>query len=177
MEEVRIGIVTVSDRASEGIYEDQSGPEIHRVLEKILITKWTPCKRIIPDNREEIEATLISLCDDEDCALIVTTGGTGPSLRDVTPEATESVCDRMMPGYGELMRTISLQHVPTAVLSRQTAGLRGTCLIVNLPGSPKAINETLPHLFESIPACIDLMGGPFIDTDPEHVVAFRPNHR
>ncbi len=177
MEEVRIGIVTVSDRASAGIYEDQSGPEIHRVLEKILITKWTPCKRIIPDNREEIEATLISLCDDEDCALIVTTGGTGPSLRDVTPEATESVCDRMMPGYGELMRAISLQHVPTAVLSRQTAGLRGTCLIVNLPGSPKAINETLPHLFESIPACIDLMGGPFIDTDPEHVVAFRPNHR
>ena len=177
MEEVRIGIVTVSDRASAGIYEDQSGPEIHRVLEKILITKWTPCKRIIPDNREEIEATLISLCDDEDCALIVTTGGTGPSLRDVTPEATESVCDRMMPGYGELMRARSLQHVPTAVLSRQTAGLRGTCLIVNLPGSPKAINETLPHLFESIPACIDLMGGPFIDTDPEHVVAFRPNHR
>ena len=177
MEEVRIGIVTVSDRASAGIYEDQSGPEIHRVLEKILITKWTPCKRIIPDNREEIEATLISLCDDEDCALIVTTGGTGPSLRDVTPEATESVCDRMMPGYGELMRAISLQHVPTAVLSRQTAGLRGTCLIVNLPGSPKAINETLPHLFQSIPACIDLMGGPFIDTDPEYVVAFRPNHR
>ncbi len=177
MEEVRIGIVTVSDRASAGIYEDQSGPEIHRVLEKILITKWTPCKRIIPDNREEIEATLISLCDDEDCALIVTTGGTGPSLRDVTPEATESVCDRMMPGYGELMRAISLRHVPTAVLSRQTAGLRGTCLIVNLPGSPKAINETLPHLFESIPACIDLMGGPFIDTNPEHVVAFRPNHR
>ena len=177
MGEVRIGIVTVSDRASEGIYDDLSGPEIHRILEEILITKWEPIQRIIPDEREVIESTLISLCDTEGCALIVTTGGTGPSPRDVTPEATEAVCDRMMPGYGELMRAISLRHVPTAVLSRQTAGLRGICLIVNLPGSPKAISETLPHLFESIPACIDLMGGPFIDTDPEHVVAFRPNHR
>ncbi len=177
MEGARIGIVTVSDRASEGIYEDLSGPEIHRILEDILITKWTHITRIIPDEREVIESTLISLCDTEGCDLIVTTGGTGPSPRDVTPEATESVCDRMMPGYGELMRAVSLRHVPTAVLSRQTAGLRGTCLIVNLPGSPKAINEILPHLFESIPACIDLMGGPFIDTDPEHVVAFRPNHR
>lgn len=177
MGEVRIGIVTVSDRASAGIYEDRSGPEIHRVLEKILITEWSPIQRVIPDEKEMIESTLISLCDVEGCTLIVTTGGTGPSLRDVTPEATESVCDRMMPGYGELMRAISLRHVPTAVLSRQTAGLRGTCLIVNLPGSPKAINETLPHLFESIPACIDLMGGPFVDTDPEHVVAFRPNHK
>ncbi|MAP43276.1 MAG: molybdopterin adenylyltransferase [Euryarchaeota archaeon] len=177
MAEVRIGIVTVSDRASAGIYEDRSGPEIHRVLEKILITEWSPIQRVIPDEKEMIESTLISLCDVEGCTLIVTTGGTGPSLRDVTPEATESVCDRMMPGYGELMRAISLRHVPTAVLSRQTAGLRGTCLIVNLPGSPKAINETLPHLFESIPACIDLMEGPFIDTDPEHVVAFRPNHK
>ena len=109
--------------------------------------------------------------------MVITTGGTGPSARDVTPEATEMVCDRMMPGYGELMRNISLQYVPTAILSRQTAGLRGNSLILNLPGSPKAIDQTLIPLFESIPACIDLMGGPFIETDPNVVTAFRPNHR
>lgn len=129
--------------------------------------------RVIPDDRATIEATLASLCDDESCAFVVTTGGTGPAPRDVTPEATEAVCDRLMPGYGEQMRAISLRFVPTAVLSRQTAGLRGASLIINLPGKPKAIRETIDEIFVSVPACISLLGGPWIETHDEVVKAFR----
>tara|TARA_B100000925_G_scaffold289594_2_gene272795 strand:- start:5613 stop:6143 length:531 start_codon:yes stop_codon:yes gene_type:complete len=175
--DAKIGVVTISDRAFTGIYDDESGPAVIDTLNQIINSKWIPITKLIPDEKNEIEKTLIQLVDVENCCLIITTGGTGPSSRDVTPEATENVCERMMPGYGELMRTISLEFVPTAVLSRQTAGLRGNSLILNLPGSPKAIHQTLIPLFESIPACIDLMDGPFIDTNSEIVVAFRPNHR
>ncbi len=175
--EARIGVLTISDRAYAGTYEDESGPTIIQTLNQIITSKWAPVSMLIPDETNDIENAIINLVDESNCCLVITTGGTGPSSRDVTPEATENVCDRMMPGYGELMRKISLQYVPTAVLSRQTAGLRGNSLILNLPGSPKAIKQTLIPLFESIPACIDLMEGPFIETDPEIVVAFRPNHR
>lgn len=175
--DAKIGIVTISDRAFTGVYNDESGPAIIDTLNQIISSEWIPITKLIPDEKNEIEKTLIQLVDVENCCLVITTGGTGPSSRDVTPEATENVCERMMPGYGELMRTISLEYVPTAVLSRQTAGLRGNSLILNLPGSPKAIHQTLIPLFESIPACIDLMDGPFIDTNSEIVVAFRPNHR
>ena len=173
----KIGVLTISDRAHSGIYEDESGPAVIQTLNKIIDSEWTPFSILVPDEKNEIEKALIRFTDQENCCLVITTGGTGPSSRDVTPEVTEKVCDRMMPGYGELMRKISLEYVPTAVLSRQTAGLRGKCLILNLPGSPKAIEQTLIPLFESIPACIDLMDGPFIETNPEIVVAFRPNHR
>lgn len=175
--DAKIGVVTISDRAFNGIYDDESGPAVIDTLNQIINSEWIPITKLIPDEKNEIEKTLIQLVDVENCCLVITTGGTGPSSRDVTPEATENVCERMMPGYGELMRTISLEFVPTAVLSRQTAGLRGNSLILNLPGSPKAIHQTLIPLFESIPACIDLMDGPFIDTNSEIVVAFRPNHR
>ncbi|MAP58607.1 MAG: molybdopterin adenylyltransferase [Euryarchaeota archaeon] len=175
--DAKIGVVTISDRAFTGIYDDESGPAVIDTLNRIINSEWIPITKLIPDEKNEIEKTLIQLVDVENCCLVITTGGTGPSSRDVTPEATENVCERMMPGYGELMRTISLEFVPTAVLSRQTAGLRGNSLILNLPGSPKAIQQTLIPLFESIPACIDLMDGPFIDTNSEIVVAFRPNHR
>lgn len=173
----KIGVLTVSDRAHAGIYSDESGPSIIENLKNIITSEWESISEIVPDEKEEIERMLIRLVDEDGCCLVITTGGTGPSARDVTPEVTESVCERMMPGYGELMRKISLEYVPTAVLSRQTAGLRRNSLILNLPGSPKAIKQTLAPLFESIPACIDFMGGPLIETDPEIVVAFRPNHR
>ena len=175
--DAKIGVVTISDRAHAGIYDDESGPAIIDTLNQIISSEWISITKLIPDEKKEIERTLVQLVDVENCCLVITTGGTGPSSRDVTPEATENVCERMMPGYGELMRTISLEYVPTAVLSRQTAGLRGNSLILNLPGSPKAIHQTLIPLFESIPACIDLMDGPFIDTNSEIVVAFRPKHR
>lgn len=175
--DAKIGVVTISDRAFAGIYEDESGPAVIDTLKQIISSEWTQITKLIPDEKNVIEDTLIELVDSENCCLVITTGGTGPSPRDLTPEATENVCERMMPGYGELMRSISLEYVPTAVLSRQTAGLRGNSLILNLPGSPKAIHQTLIPLFESIPACIDLMDGPFIDTNAEIVVAFRPNHR
>ena len=175
--DAKIGVVTISDRAHAGIYDDESGPAVIDTLNQIISSEWISITKLIPDEKKEIERTLVQLVDVENCCLVITTGGTGPSSRDVTPEATENVCERMMPGYGELMRTISLEYVPTAVLSRQTAGLRGNSLILNLPGSPKAIHQTLIPLFESIPACIDLMDGPFIDTNSEIVVAFRPKHR
>jgi len=173
----KIGVLTISDRAHAGIYDDESGPAVIQTINQIISSQWEHIAKLVPDEKNDIEMALIELVDNEKCCLVITTGGTGPSSRDVTPEVTESVCDRMMPGYGELMRKISLKYVPTAVLSRQTAGLRGNCLILNLPGSPKAIEQTLIPLFESIPACIDLMDGPFIETNAEIVVAFRPNHR
>jgi len=170
----RIGILTVSDRASRGEYEDEGGPAIERLLGEILTSPWEPLYRIIPDEQGRIEAALKELADDEGCCLIVTTGGTGPAARDVTPEATEAVCEKILDGFGEQMRTISLQFVPTAILSRQIAGTRGHTLIVNLPGRPRAIKDCLLAVFPAIPYCIDLIEGPRLETDPEFCDAFRP---
>ncbi|MFM2090804.1 MAG: molybdenum cofactor biosynthesis protein MogA [Planctomycetota bacterium] len=169
----RIGILTISDRASQGVYEDRSGPAIRDTLRAYLTSAWTEDYRVIPDERPLIESTLIAMVD-AGCRLVVTTGGTGPAARDVTPEATEAVCDRMMPGFGELMRAVSLRSVPTAILSRQTAGLRGGSLIINLPGKPTAIRECLDAVFPAVPYCIDLMDGPRLETDPAVLKAFRP---
>jgi molybdopterin adenylyltransferase len=169
-----IGIVTVSDRASAGQYVDRGGPALLDYLRGVLTSPWTPLQRLVPDEQTLIEAALIELSDQAACCLIVTTGGTGPAARDVTPEATAAVCSKMMPGFGETMRTVSLTKVPTAILSRQTAGIRGQTLIVNLPGQPKAIAECLDAVFPAIPYCIDLLGGPFLTTDPSRVPAFRP---
>jgi molybdopterin adenylyltransferase len=171
---IRIGIVTISDRASRGIYTDLSGPAIGECLGEILSCKWDPVTQLIPDEQPGIEATLIDLCDNESCCLVVTTGGTGPAARDVTPEATEAVCDRILDGFGEQMRAVSLQKVPTAILSRQIAGTRGKSLIVNLPGKPTAIRECLLAVFPAIPYCIDLIGGPYLTTNEDVVKAFRP---
>ncbi|OYP36799.1 molybdopterin adenylyltransferase [Rhodopirellula sp. MGV] len=174
MSTAKIGVVTVSDRASRGEYEDLGGPAIREYLAEVLTSPFETVDRIIADERQTIEATLRELCLKEGCCLVVTTGGTGPSPRDVTPEATEAVCDRMMPGFGELMRKVSLEKVPTAILSRQTAGLLGTSLVVNLPGKPKAIGECLDAVFPAIPYCIDLMEGPRLETNPDRIQAFRP---
>ena len=171
---IPIGVVTVSDRASRGEYQDRGGPAIEAALARILASPWRPVRRLVPDERPLIEAALRDLADSEACSLIVTTGGTGPALRDVTPEATEAVCERMLPGFGELMRAVSLRAVPTAILSRQTAGTRGRSLIVNLPGKPSAIAECLGAVFPAIPYCIDLIGGPYLETDPDVCAAFRP---
>jgi molybdopterin adenylyltransferase len=170
----RIGIVTVSDRASRGEYEDRGGPAISEYFHEALSSPWEHVARVISDDRSLIEQTLSELSDNENCCLIVTTGGTGPAPRDVTPEATEAVCEKLMPGFGELMRKVSLEKVPTAILSRQTAGIRGRSLIVNLPGQPKAIRECLDAVMPAIPYCIDLIGGPFLETVPERIRAFRP---
>ncbi len=170
----RIGIVTVSDRASQGVYEDRGGPAIAEYLQEVLTSSYEAVPRVIPDEQATIEATLRALCDDEGCCLVITTGGTGPALRDVTPEATEAVSEKMMPGFGELMRAVSLLKVPTAILSRQTAGIRGRSLIVNLPGQPRAIRECLDAVFPAVPYCIDLIGGPYLETDETRVKAFRP---
>lgn len=169
-----IGILTVSDRASQGLYEDRGGPGIVAALDEILSTPYRAVRRVIPDEKTLIEKTLIELADLEACSLILTTGGTGPALRDVTPEATEAVCDRIMPGFGELMRTASLREVPTAILSRQIAGIRGRSLIINLPGKPSAIRTCLDAVFPAVPYCLDLIGGDYFETNPAHCVAFRP---
>jgi molybdopterin adenylyltransferase len=171
---LRIGIVTVSDRASRGIYEDKGGPAIRAELERIVASPWQAVARVIPDDAGIIAATLVELTDEAGCDLVVTTGGTGPAPRDVTPEATGQVCGKMMPGFGELMRKVSLDVVPTAILSRQTAGIRGSSLIVNLPGKPSAIHDCLMAVFPAIPYCLDLIGGARIDTDPAVCKAFRP---
>jgi len=171
---VRIGIVTVSDRASKGVYEDRGGPAIRDCLTEILSCRWEPVPRIIPDERPLIEETLKELCDRERCSLVVTTGGTGPARRDVTPEATEAVCDKLLDGFGELMRAVSLKVVPTAILSRQIAGVRGRSLIVNLPGKPSAIRDCLLAVFPAIPYGIDLIEGPYLTTNENVVKAFRP---
>lgn len=174
---IPIGILTVSDRASRGEYEDRGGPAIREYLSDVLCTAWEAKSVVISDDRPEIEGALRNLADVEGCSLIVTTGGTGPSPRDVTPEATEAVCQKMMPGFGELMRKVSLEKVATAILSRQTAGVRGNSLIVNLPGQPKAIGECLDAVFPAIPYCIDLIGGPFLETNEDRIVAFRPKKK
>lgn len=180
-ETAKFGIVTVSDRASRGEYEDRGGPAVARYLSDLVTTEYDTIARVISDDLDLIEKTLVELCDLHGCCLVITTGGTGPAPRDVTPEATNSVCDKMLPGFGEVMRKVSLTKVPTAILSRQTAGIRssesGGSLIVNLPGSPKAIGECLDAVFAAIPYCIDLIGGPMIETDPERISAFRPKKK
>ena len=183
---VRIGLVSISDRASQGVYQDQGLPALEQWLASALITPWTPVTRLIPDERPVIERTLIELVDQEGCALVLTTGGTGPAIRDVTPEATLAIGDREMPGFGEQMRQISLNFVPTAILSRQVAVIRGRALVINLPGQPKSIRETLEGLrdadgtqrvhgiFAAVPYCLDLIGAPYLETDPVVCKAFRP---
>jgi molybdopterin adenylyltransferase len=175
MKNIRIGILTVSDRASQGVYEDISGKAIRDTLEEYLISDWDAVYRIVPDERKVIEQNLIDMTDDEDCCLVVTTGGTGPAKRDVTPEATASVCDKMMPGFGELMRQESLKYVPTAILSRQTAGIRNNSLIINLPGKPRAIRQCLDAVFPAVPYCIELIEGPYLECNSEVIEVFRPN--
>ena len=174
MTAIAIGIVVSSDRAAAGLYEDRGGPAIEAYLAKVLANDWRPEKRLVSDDRAAIEQALVELCDRERCALILTTGGTGPAPRDVTPEATAEVCERLLPGFGEAMRTASLAEVPTAILSRQIAGTRGQSLIVNLPGKPSAIATCLDAVFAAIPYCIDLIGGPRLETRPEICRAFRP---
>jgi molybdopterin adenylyltransferase len=174
MEAVRIGVVTVSDRASHGVYADRSGPAIEATLAAYLTSPWQAETRLIADEQPVIEATLRELADQRGCALILTTGGTGPAPRDVTPEATEAVCDKLLPGFGEQMRAVSLKAVPTAILSRQTAGVRGQSLIINLPGKPTAIRECLDAVFAAVPYCIELIGGPRLVCDEAVMPAFRP---
>ena len=170
----KIGVLNISDRASAGIYADEPGQACVALLREWLATPFDVDYAVIPDEQPVIEAALRRLADDSGCCLVVTTGGTGPAPRDVTPEATAAVCQKMMPGFGELMRATSLKYVPTAILSRQTAGIRGRTLIVNLPGRPKAIRENLEAVFPAIPYCIDLIGGPYLETDEAVCAAFRP---
>ena len=174
--ELNIGIVTVSDRATAGEYTDRGGPAIYDWFDKALSSSWHAVKRLIPDEQAVIEDTLRQLADEHGCQLIVTTGGTGPARRDVTPEATEAVCDKIMHGFGEMMRAESLKFVPTAILSRQTAGIYNQSLIVNLPGKPSAIDDCLRAVFPAIPYCIDLLDGPYIETHESVIKAFRPKH-
>ena len=170
----KIGILTVSDRAHRGIYEDRGGPAIRAYLDEVLTNVWQPVALVVPDELEQITRALRQLVDDEGCSLVVTTGGTGPAPRDITPEATEAVCEKLLPGFGELMRQVSLRFVPTAILSRQTAGIRGRALIVNLPGKPSAIRDCLDAVMPAIPYCIDLVGGAYLTTDEARIKAFRP---
>ncbi len=183
---IKIGLVSISDRASGGIYEDKGIPGLRDWLKTAMSSPWEEEVRLIPDDRPAIEQTLIELVDQAGCNLVLTTGGTGPALRDVTPEATLAVADKEMPGFGEQMRQISLHFVPTAILSRQVGVIRGKALIVNLPGQPKSIKETLegvkdaegkqivPGIFAAVPYCIDLIGGPYVETNEGVVKAFRP---
>jgi len=174
---IKIGIINVSDRASKGIYEDIPGKAVVSTLNDYLTSKWESVYAVIPDEQDQLAATMIDMADNKGCCLVITTGGTGPALRDVTPEATEEVCQKMMPGFGELMRQESLKYVPTAILSRQTAGIRNNTLIVNLPGKPKAIRECLDAVFPAIPYCIDLIEGPFLETNAEIMKVFRPKQK
>lgn len=174
MSTIKIGVLNISDRASAGVYEDTPGQACVALLKEWLTTKFETDYRVIPDEQAVIEADLKRLADDAGCCLVVTTGGTGPAPRDVTPEATAAVCEKILPGFGELMRATSLRYVPTAILSRQTAGIRGRCLIVNLPGRPKAIRENLEAVFPAIPYCIDLIGGPRLETNDAVMKTFRP---
>jgi molybdopterin adenylyltransferase len=171
---IRIGLVSISDRASSGVYEDKGLPALETWFATTLANPVQFVSRLIPDEQALIEATLIELADVEHCALILTTGGTGPAARDVTPEATLAVAHKVMPGFGEAMRAVSLQYVPTAILSRQVGVTRGASLILNLPGQPKAIKETLDGIFAAVPYCIDLIGGPYLDTRPGTIDVFRP---
>ena len=184
--ELRIGLVSISDRAAGGVYRDEGLPALEEWFGRALATRWRTEKRLIPDDQAAIESTLVQLVDEMGCDLVLTTGGTGPAPRDVTPEATLAVADKEMPGFGEQMRRISLEFVPTAILSRQVAVIRKQALIINLPGQPKSIRETLeglkdadgksvvPGIFAAVPYCIDLIGGPYIETNELVIKAFRP---
>jgi molybdopterin adenylyltransferase len=174
MEKIRIGLVSVSDRASHGVYEDKGIPAMEEWLTAALATLWEPLHRLIPDERDQIEKVLRELVDEHGCCLVLTTGGTGPAPRDVTPDATLAVADRVLDGFGERMRAVNLQYVPTAILSRQMGVIRKQSLILNLPGQPKAIRETLDGIFAAVPYCIELIGGPFMETREEVVKAHRP---
>ncbi len=173
-ETLLIGLVSISDRASSGIYEDQGIPALREWFGAALSTRWEMVTRLIPDEQSKIEQTLRELVDDTRCHLVLTTGGTGPAARDVTPEATLAVADKIMPGFGEQMRQVSLKYVPTAILSRQVGVVRKQALILNLPGQPKAIKETLDGVFAAVPYCVDLIGGPYIETHDDVIKAFRP---
>ena len=173
----KIGILTVSDRAFRGIYEDRGGPAIHEYLREVLTSPWQAIARVAPDEFDQIEQALIDMIDRQGCSLVVTTGGTGPALRDITPDVTAAVCQKMMPGFGELMRAVSLEVVPTAILSRQTAGIRGQGLIVNLPGKPSAIRDCMDAVMPAIPYCIDLIEGAYLTTDERKIAAFRPKQK
>lgn len=173
---IRIGLLTVSDRASRGEYEDLGGPAMRAWFDKALTSEWEALALIVPDEQEQVEQALKKLADEEGCCLIVTTGGTGPARRDITPEATEAVCDKILDGFGEQMRAVSLKFVPTAILSRQMAGIRGQSLIINLPGKPSAIDDCLNAVFPAVPYCIDLLEGPYLETDETVITAFRPKH-
>ena len=172
MEEVKIGIINVSDRASTGIYKDLPGKEIIHTLNEYLITPWKKVYRVVPDEQKSIEHTLVSFSDKENCCLILTSGGTGPAERDITPEATIVVCNKLLPGFGELMRRHSLKYIPTAILSRQIAGIRNKTLIINLPGKPRAIRQCLDVIFPAIPHCIDLIKGPYLRYNEEIIQTF-----
>ena len=186
---ITIGLISTSDRASSGVYADEGIPALKSWLDKVILNPIRYVEALIPDDQDEIKSVLIHMADEEHCDVIFTTGGTGPAPRDITPEATQAVLDKELPGFGEQMRRISLHYVPTAILSRQTAGVRGNSLIVNLPGRPKAIAETLggvrsedgsivvPGLFGAIPYCVDLIGGGFIETDTAICTAFRPKQK
>ncbi len=174
MKPIKIGIINVSDRASKGIYEDIPGKAIVETLNEYLVSEWDKCYEVIPDEKDLISNTIVDMIDNHGCCLVVTCGGTGPAVRDVTPEATEAVCEKMMPGFGELMRQVSLQYVPTAILSRQTAGIRKNGLVINLPGKPKAIRQCLDAVFPAVPYCIDLIEGPFLVCDENVMKPFRP---
>jgi molybdopterin adenylyltransferase len=170
----KIGVINVSDRASAGVYADTPGQAAVALLRSWLVTEFDVEYAVVPDEQKQIEATLRRMADEAGCALIVTTGGTGPAPRDVTPEATIAVSEKLLPGFGEQMRAGSLKYVPTAILSRQTAGIRGRTLIVNLPGKPKSIRENLEAVFPAIPYCIDLIGGPRLETNETVIKVFRP---
>jgi molybdopterin adenylyltransferase len=170
-----IGVVTISDRASAGLYEDRSGPAIIAFLERILTSPFRIVRKIIPDGFDSVRGCLIDLADHEHCDLVLTTGGTGPAQRDLTPEATEAAAPRVLPGFGELMRKVSLEQVPTAILSRQIAAHRGPCLMINLPGKPASIELCLSAVFPAVPYCLDLIGAARLETDPAALVSFRPN--
>ncbi|EAK9857167.1 molybdopterin adenylyltransferase [Campylobacter lari] len=174
---VKIGILVLSDRASNGVYEDKSGVEIEKILDSYIKNEKSFYYELIPDEYDLIIEKLAYLADEIKCDLIFTTGGTGPALRDVTPEATQAVCDKMLPGFGELMRAKSLEYVPTAILSRQSAGIKGKSLIINLPGNPKAIRECIEPIFPAIPYCVDLIGGAYIENNEEVISVFRPKKK
>ncbi|HEG2605987.1 MULTISPECIES: molybdopterin adenylyltransferase [unclassified Campylobacter] len=174
---VKIGILVLSDRASSGVYEDKSGVEIEKILDSYIKNEKSFYYELIPDEYDLIMEKLAYLADEVKCDLIFTTGGTGPALRDVTPEATQAVCDKMLPGFGELMRAKSLEYVPTAILSRQSAGIKGKSLIINLPGNPKAIRECIEPIFPAIPYCVDLIGGAYIENNEEVISVFRPKKK
>ena len=171
---LKIGLISISDRASSGVYQDAGLPALQDWFTHALSSPWQSVTRLIPDEQTLIESTLIELADQEGCHLILTTGGTGPAPRDVTPEATLAVAQKVLPGFGEQMRAVSLRYVPTAILSRQVGVVRGQTLILNLPGQPKAIKETLDGIFSAVPYCIDLIGGPCVETRPDIIAAFRP---